>query len=62
MDRSASQPNPFPNLTDAARADLAVALLCNLTGPDGLTLIFAASAQIDDHANDLCRLEFEKEC
>ncbi|RUS64908.1 hypothetical protein EGN72_02635 [Pseudorhodobacter sp. E13] len=62
MAQTAPLPDQFLKLPDAARADLAVALLCSLTGPAGLALIFAAMAQVDAHADDLYRLEFEKEC
>lgn len=50
------------HLTEDARANLATALLCSLPGTQGLTLILIAMAHVEAHADDLYRIEFEKEC
>jgi hypothetical protein len=57
-----ADPAALAHLPAAARAELAVALLCSLTGPKALALIMPAMALVDDHACNLYRIEFEKEC
>lgn len=48
-------------LTEDARANLAVALLCSLTRQAGLDIILASLAQIEVYAAELYRTELEKE-
>lgn len=53
--------NEIADLDEAARAELVRVLLLSLTGLKGLALIFAAMAQVDAHADEIYRFEFEKE-